>query len=753
MKNTFLSALAGVLCISVAATAQAQRRPNFKSYYPTTDKATYSVGSNGASLERYDQTNDELIDLSQPLELKGKQEVLHQIEAGALYDCAKAKKIKIGTSNSHFNLNALKFRTSVLEAFEVDLASTKHKAIGGVLYTAKEGVPFKLHRFPPAKKGDYRMEENITSIDYTAFHNCEEITSLFITSKVESIREEKAFSDCKKLMSFAVADGNPNFFVKEGVLYERRYKYNADKSAPKVVDKIILHAFPPAKSGIYTLPKDVAELKGNFATGGGASFANIERIEVESGNKYFKSVDGVLYSLDGETLVAFPGGRSGIYTVPNGVKKIARDAFINSTRITELHLPASFEKFDFTWEKYSKLEASFIFKGCSNLIKMEVDEKNPNFKSVDGVLYSKDESTLVLCPQGKTGAFVVPDGVKLIDYYAFFDCDKLTDIRLPWSLTTVRRSAFAECDALTAISTPYNVTEMEGFSEYPRPLKMESIYNFSTKRNFNNSNFRRQGNLLRTWWIADYFFATKTGDLAQDGYRTLERTAIQPPTTKLVDGENYDKKMREYYPTLSYTRNFTNTHWQPLYLPCDVAMEDLVQYCEVAELVEGDAKGFNARKLNAQEMVKRYQPYVIRAKQAGNYTFNLRNVMLDVAEEKSKDIAVGNATYRFVSNWTRKAGLKKDGLYVMKNGRLRPLASSQGELPALRWYLQVPEGANVEQLALRIDGALPTALGGAPSIESSSSLGVFSVDGRRQQRPLQELPAGIYIVNGQKVVK
>lgn len=753
MKCTSFFAVAGVLLVSAAATAQAQRRPKPMSNYPTTNNATYTVGEKGASLERYDQTDDELIDLSQSLYLGGKMKVLHEIQEGALYDCAKVKTIKIGTSNSRFNLNALQFRSSLLESFDVNPASTTYKSIEGVLYTSKEGVPFKLHRFPPAKKGEYRMAENITSIDYTAFHNCEEITSLFITSKVKYIREERAFSDCKKLVSFSVDEGNPKFFAKEGVLYEKLYKHNSDANAPKVLDKIILHAFPPAKSGTYVLPKEVVELKSNFATRGGASFANIERIEVEQGNQHFRSIDGVLYSLDGETLVAFPGGRSGSYTVPDGVKKIARDAFINSTRITELHLPVSFEKFDVTWEEYRKLEASFIFKGCSNLTKVEVDEKNPYFKSVDGVLYSKDEKTLVLCPQGKQGVFVVPDGVECVDYYAFFDCDKLTDIRLPWSLTNVRRSAFAECDGLTTLSTPYNVTEMEGFSEYPRPLKMESIYNFSTKSNFKNSNFRRKGNLLCTWWIADYFYATRTGDLAQDGYRTLERTKITAPTQRLVDGDNYDKPMREYYVTLPYTRNFTNTHWQPLYLPCDVRMEDLVSHCEVAELVGGDDKGIDAKRLKDMDVVKRYTPYVIRAKQTGMHTFTLKNVMLDVAAPTISTIKVGTYDYEIVGTFEKTTQLNQAGIYVMKAGRLRPVGSATAELPALRWYLKAPQEANVQALTLRVDGATPTALNTLSLEEIEKGQEVFSLDGRRLQTPVQDLSSGIYIVNGQKVAK
>lgn len=738
MKNTFLSALAGVLLFGSAEPLTAQLHETSIRKYPI-----YTTTEYGVVLSYYGKTKEETIDLS------GRP--LRNVDNGAFYDCLAVKKLRVGRDFYRFDTNSLIFRNPTLEKIEVEEGNKSYIAPEGVLYNIDEsGKAFKLRRFPPAKAGAYEILEGVTSIDYNAFHNCENITSLRLPHSMKNIPGNRALSDCHKLERIDMVKDNDYLKSVDGVLYEYRYE---NQQAAQGLREVWLSVFPAGKRGTYVLPANVTQLRNQYMAKRGPSFGNIDNIQVAEGSSHFKSIEGVLFNHDGTILMAFPGARGGEYRVPEGVTTIAQGAFTHCRNLTTLHLPKSFQKFDFLHKDYAGVKVRPIFEGCTQLANISVDEANPNFKSEGGVLYSKTGETLVLCPPAKTGVFVVPDGVTNIAEAAFYACTQLTDIRLPWSLTTIGLSSFVKCDGITNFSTPYLVEKVEGFHQNARPLSLTAIYNFAHKRNFRNSEFRGDFNPLCTWWEVPYYYVNRGGDLAFDGYRSLSRTAIQPPTTKLVDGENYDKKMREYYPTLSYTRNFTNTHWQPLYLPCDVAMEDLVQYCEVAELVEGDAKGFNARKLNAQEMVKRYQPYVIRAKQAGNYTFNLRNVMLDVAEEKSKDIAVGNATYRFVSNWTRKAGLKKDGLYVMKNGRLRPLASSQGELPALRWYLQAPEGANVEQLALRIDGALPTALGGAPSIESSSSLGVFSVDGRRQQRPLQELPAGIYIVNGQKVVK
>lgn len=69
----------------------------------------------------------------------------------------------------------------------------------------------------------------------------------------------------------------------------------------------------------------------------------VENLYVQENNPCYRSVDGVLFSLDGETLILFPPGRTGIYTVPDGVKYIGGRAFEYS-QLTELYLSDSVER-------------------------------------------------------------------------------------------------------------------------------------------------------------------------------------------------------------------------------------------------------------------------------------------------------------------------------------------------------------------------------------------------------------------------
>ena len=110
---------------------------------------------------------------------------------------------------------------------------------------------------------------------------------------------------------------------------------------------------------------------------------------------------------------------------PN-IVSISYHAFVE-TALKSIMLPASLESVDPTAFESTMLSS------------FEVDEQNPYLCSVDGVLYSKDMSTLIAYPQAR-GAYTVPDGVKMIDTGAFF---KITyEVTLPDSTRTISEKAF-----------------------------------------------------------------------------------------------------------------------------------------------------------------------------------------------------------------------------------------------------------------------------------------------------------------------
>lgn len=72
---------------------------------------------------------------------------------------------------------------------------------------------------------------------------------------------------------------------------------------------------------------------------------NLMNIYVNSGNSYYTSIDGVLYSKDKSTLEMFPTGRIGSYSIPANVSSVGSMAF-KYTNIEELTIPNSLYNFD-----------------------------------------------------------------------------------------------------------------------------------------------------------------------------------------------------------------------------------------------------------------------------------------------------------------------------------------------------------------------------------------------------------------------
>ena len=111
---------------------------------------------------------------------------------------------------------------------------------------------------------------------------------------------------------------------------------------------------------------------------------------------------------------------------------------------------------------------------CKNLTAIHVEDGNLNYKSVDGIVYTADGKTMLCCPRGKVGSVDVQNGAESIDDYAFCQCDKLTDITLPESLTSIGSYAFGWCSALTDIALPESLTSI-GFQAFGCCYALKSI--------------------------------------------------------------------------------------------------------------------------------------------------------------------------------------------------------------------------------------------------------------------------------------
>ena len=91
---------------------------------------------------------------------------------------------------------------------------------------------------------------------------------------------------------------------------------------------------------------------------------------------------------------------------------------------------------------------------CEALRSVEVDPGNAYFASIDGVLYSRDMTRLVLYPNMHGERFSVSDSVAVIAENAFYKCKNLQEIEFPSSLRVLEEKAFFRCAGLTALNLP-----------------------------------------------------------------------------------------------------------------------------------------------------------------------------------------------------------------------------------------------------------------------------------------------------------
>ena len=164
--------------------------------------------------------------------------------------------------------------------------------------------------------------------------------------------------------------------------------------------------------------------------------------------------------------------------IPNSVTRILRDAFRDCTNLTSVTLPESLTYIGSAFEGCTSLTSitipnsvtyvdAYAFAGCTSLTEIKVAVENPNYVSVNGVLYNKSRTVLICYPAGKKDKnYKILDSVTAINRYAFYGCTSLASIMIPDSVTEICESAFSGCTSLTSITIPDSVMSIARFTFY-----------------------------------------------------------------------------------------------------------------------------------------------------------------------------------------------------------------------------------------------------------------------------------------------
>ena len=121
---------------------------------------------------------------------------------------------------------------------------------------------------------------------------------------------------------------------------------------------------------------------------------------------YLINAEGVIYGLSGNKEVI----QDGVLSFPEeGCSQIAGGALSDlGSSVEEIEIPANITNIQ-----------PGVFAGLSNLGWIEADAANPDYVTVDGVLYTADGTVLLAFPAAWTGTFQVPESVKSFAESAF----------------------------------------------------------------------------------------------------------------------------------------------------------------------------------------------------------------------------------------------------------------------------------------------------------------------------------------------
>ena len=287
------------------------------------------------------------------------------------------------------------------------------------------------------------IPNTITNISESAFNGCGNLANVTIPNGVINIGGA-AFYRCGSLSSIAIPDSvasiGPRAFWRGIGLTNVTIGNN--------VTSLEEQAFYSCSSlRNLTIGNSVT----NIASDALGACYGLSTITVGALNSFYSSVDGVLFDKNRTTLLQYPAGRSGDYTIPNTVTHIGELAFSSSTNLANVTIPDSV---------LSIGEGAFSGSSVTNI------RIPKNVTSIPGnAFYSCSSLTNV----------VIPEGVNHIGDSAFWHCSALTSVTIPNSVTNIESRAFQVCSGLTRVTIGSGVASIGGWAFFNLP-NLEAAY-------------------------------------------------------------------------------------------------------------------------------------------------------------------------------------------------------------------------------------------------------------------------------------
>ena len=304
--------------------------------------------------------------------------------------------------------------------------------------------------------GQLKLPDKIESIGQFAFNSCRSLTGdLVIPNSITKI-SRASFQDCKGLTGKLVLPDSITT-IEPWAFYTDRF--TGTLTLPSKLETLGEAAFGANTNFENTkivIPASLKKIGIDYEVNGenlglsthdfynfGANVGKFETFEVEEGNENFVAIDGVLYTKDKKRLISYPRNKKGdTYEILDGVVTLDEFAFASNMNLQTLKVPDSL-----TFEPRKKgirsgnrtpvTAALYSYSAIQDII---LNETNPNYTSIDGVVYTKDKKELLCVSTGRTKEVIIPDGVETIIDYAVFPSQvarSIPKMYIPSSLTNI----------------------------------------------------------------------------------------------------------------------------------------------------------------------------------------------------------------------------------------------------------------------------------------------------------------------------
>lgn len=631
------------------------------------------------------------------------------------------------------------------------------------------------------------IPSSVVSIGASAFQGCRYVKTLTLGSGISSIGDE-AFNNCYSLTTV---------IIDSPTLVEKTYSSSSNDNLPYLFGSQV------TKFIIGDTPTKI----GNYA------FYNKTGItEIELG-KNIKSIgQRSFYGCTGLTSMV----------LPEGVTSTGNYSFEDCTGLTSLTLPSTLTSL-----------GSYNFDGCDNLSNVYAYYVTPpslpysafstygtlhvykqmaskyssqsywkkftivddiDYQTVTGITFGQPNYTVEVGDLGELSCTVAPSNALLKDVrwstedndIVFVDENTGQFVGLNDGVATIKATSvdYKGYSATVKIyvgninreeAITLNLTSMDLRVGHTATLSVTQVTNTGSDKpvtwTSSNNNVATVSNGVITG--VSIGTATITASIG-NGVSASCTVNVTMKKTTLADGSVsiYSNAATDEYDQIIYTRNFSNTKWQSLYVPFTMRYDDWkndydVAYINSVRQYDRDGDGsvdetiMDVIYIKAGELYPN-MPYLIKAKTTGAKTITLNDATLYQTEINSIECSTMLAQYTFTGTYETipAATLQANQYYAMGGGALI-MTNGTSSLKPFRWYMDITARSamyntatdNPQSISIRVVGEeneFETSLYEVAREEEFDNE-LFNLNGQKIMNH-EQLAPGFYIKNGKKII-